>query len=380
MQLRGEVLPISLRGQHNAYADGGSDMSASARASGNAANMLVSAGLEYALTTPPAGPSTQTLSGYFAGSTFRSYKWQFRSTLDFQMLPDLKASSLSITADRQISDKTSLRFGLGQPLDNFNGFNLTASSVFKTSYGDLAFTGDYNNANHSWQLGAQLNFGLDYNPALGRYDITRPGPGSGGSVLFFAFLDRNGNGVFDAGDEPVANVGVEGAETHALTGKDGRLFITGVGAGPTARLLVNLDKVENTSVLTPPTTIQFSPHAGSFTTILFPMRPTGEVMVKIDLRRPDGNLVGVSAVNVRLVGEKEKAFEAKTEYDGSASFQNLPAGIYRVELEPEQAARLRMSLVKAVTVNIKGDGGFVPDAEAEVKFAPRPDDAPKPPP
>jgi hypothetical protein len=379
LQLRGEVLPISLRGQHDSYVDGGSDLSASARASGNAANMLVSAGLEYALTTPATGASTQTLSGYFAGSTFRSYKWQFRSTLDFQMLPDLKASSLSITADRQISDNVSLRFGLGQPLDDYKAFNLTASSVFKTQFGDLSFTGDYNNANQSWQLGAQLNFGLDYNPALGRYDITRPGPGSGGSVLFFAFLDRNGNGVFDAGDEPVPNVGVEGAETHALTGKDGRVFITGVGAGPTARLLVNLDKVENNSLLTPPTTIQFTPHAGSFTTILYPMRPTGEVMVKIELRRPDGNLVGVSAVNVRMVGDKGQAFEAKTEYDGSANFQNLPAGAYRVELDAEQAARLRMSLVKPVTVNIKGDGGFVPDAEAEVKFAPRPDDAPKEP-
>ncbi|MDB5467678.1 MAG: hypothetical protein JWQ46_2440, partial [Phenylobacterium sp.] len=253
-------------------------------------------------------------------------------------------------------------------------FNLTASSIFKLRYGDLALTGDYNNADHSWQTGVQLNFGLSYDPSMGGYGITRPGPGSGGSVLFEAFLDRNGNGIFDAGDEPVPNVTVEGADRHAVTGKDGRVFITGLGAGPTARLLVGLENVENTSVQAPPGTIQFTPHAGSFTTIRYPMRPTGEVMVKVSLRRPDGALVGLSAVQVRMVGDKGQVVEAKTEFDGSANFQSLPAGIYHLELDPDQAGRLRMSLVKPVSVTIKGDGEFLPDAEAEVKFQPRPEE------
>lgn len=375
LQFRGQVLPITLRLQRNAYMDGGSDISASARASGTVGPAMISGGMEYALVNPVTGEANQTLSGFFAASSFRSYKWQFRSTLDFEMLPELRAQALSVTADRQLSDTASLRFGLGQPLDKFSGFNLTASSIFKTHLGDLSFNGDYNNADHSWQLGAQLAFGLDYNPALHRYAMTRPGPGSGGSVLFMAFLDRNGNGVFDAGDEPVPNVTVDGAEMHAVTGRDGKVFITGVGAGPTARLLVGLDRVENSQVVAPPATIQFTPHAGSFTTILYPMQPTGEVLVKVMLRRPDNSLVGLSAVQVHLVDQKGKAFDARTEYDGSANFENLPQGVYQLQLDAEQAARLRMTLVKPVTVTIKGDGAFIPDAQAEVRFAPRPEDA-----
>jgi hypothetical protein len=374
VQLGSQVVPISLRGAHNVYADGGSDFSASARGSATAADILFSTGLEYARTNPVLGSPQQTLSGYFAGSTFRSYTWQFRSTVDFEVLPNLKARALAITADREISKVASVRFGVGEALDNFKSFNLTASSIFKLRYGDLALTGDYNNADHSWQTGVQLNFGLSYDPSRGGYGVTRPGPGSGGSVLFEAFLDRNGNGIFDAGDEPVPNVTVEGADRHAVTGKDGRVFITGLGAGPTARLLVGLENVENTSVQAPPGTIQFTPHAGSFTTIRYPMRPTGEVMVKVSLRRPDGALVGLSAVQVRMVGDKGQVVEAKTEFDGSANFQSLPAGFYHLELDPDQAARLRMSLVKPVSVTIKGDGEILPDAEAEVKFQPRPEE------
>jgi hypothetical protein len=103
----------------------------------------------------------------------------------------------------------------------------------------------------------------------------------------------------------------------------------------------------------------------------FPMQPTGDIMIRILLRRPDGPKVGLSGVRVRLVGERGQAFEANTEFDGSASFQELTPGVYRLELDPDQAKRLRMRLVTPLSVTIKGDGNFIPDASADVEFAPR---------
>jgi hypothetical protein len=371
VSLGGKIVPLSLRGQRNEYQDGQIDLAASARASTTAASFLLSAGLEYQRSSGRL-TTTEQLNGYFAGSTFRGYKWQIRSTVDFEILPEVRARTLAITADRDISEAVSLRFGLGKPLDDLEGFNLTAASIFKLRFADLSINGDYNNADQSWRLGAQLNFGLNYNPIARRYQVTRPGPGSGGSLLFEAFLDKNGNGVFDGDDTPVPNVTLEGAEAKIRTGPDGRAFVTGVGAGPTSRLLVGLDEVENTSVQTPPSTIQFSPRAGSFTTVRYPMKPTGEVLVRINLRRPDGSLVGLSAAQVRLVGSNGFSTEASTEFDGSASFQNLPIGDYRLELDPDQAQRLRMTLVEPPTIHIDAEGGFAPDVDAEVKFAPRP--------
>jgi hypothetical protein len=370
------VIPVSLRAMQNTYTDGLTDVTGSARASATAKGILFSAGLEYQRLFGSTF-SNERLSGYFAGSTFRSYKWQLRSTLDFDVLPKLKARALAITADRDISDLATLRFGVGQPLDDLRGTNFTAATIFKLRYADVSLTADYNNQDRSWRAGMQVNFGLSYNPAEGGYQMTRPGPGSGGSMLFEAFLDRNGNGIFDEGDSPVPNVGVDGGEREAVTGADGRVFLTGVGAGPTARVLVNLDNVANNSVQTPPTTVQFTPRPGSFTTVRYPMRPTGEVMVTISLRRPDGQLVGLSAAQIRLVGDNGHIAEASTEFDGSVNFQDLPTGTYRLELDPAQAGRLRMSLAAPLSITIKDDGDFVPDAAAEVRFAPRPEETPK---
>ncbi|WP_334163490.1 hypothetical protein [Phenylobacterium sp.] len=371
LEIARRVVPLSVRGLRNEYADGLVDFAASARASTTAASILVSTGLEYQRTTG-LGNTVQRLNGYFAGSTFRGYKWQLRSTVDFEILPELRARSLAVTADRDISETVSLRLGLGQALNDASSFSLTAAGIFKLRMADLSVNGDYNNSDQSWRLGAQVNFGLNYNPVAGGYRITRPGPGSGGSLLFEAFLDRNGNGVFDGDDQPVPNVTLEGAEVKVRTGADGRAFVTGLGAGPTGRLLVGLDEVENTQVQTPPSTIQFSPRAGSFTTVRYPMKPTGEVIVTIQLRRPDGAMVGLSAAQIRLVGDNGFVADASTEFDGSAAFQNLPVGTYRLELDPDQAQRLRMSLTAPATVTITGDGGFAPDIMAEVKFAPRP--------
>lgn len=374
LDLWNRIVPVSARLMRTEYVDEVVDLTGSFRASGTAAAMLFSGGLEYQRTVTPTSGATERLNGFFAGSTFRDFRWQLRATLDYELLPEVVARSLAVTADRDVTELWALRFGLAKPLDDPEGFSVTAGSVHRLNFGDLALTGDYSNTDQSWRLGAQLNFGLDFNPVTRSYRITRPGPGSGGSVLFHAFLDVNGNGLYDPGEEPVPNVTLEGGEKRAVTGPDGRAFVTGLGAGPTGRLLVGLDRIDKPSVQTPPTTVEFAPRPGSTIEIAYPMRPTGEVMVKILLRRPDGELVGLSAVRVRLVSEAGQVIEGATEFDGSAFFESLPLGTYRLELDPEQAARLRMRLVDPVTVEIHGDGGFPPDLEAEVVFEPRSQD------
>jgi hypothetical protein len=373
LALAGRIVPVSARTAYYLYEDGRSSITGAFRVSTTLANILVSSGLEYERTLFQ-GDANERLSGFLAGSTFRDYKWQLRATLDYDILPDLRARSLALTADRDISENWGLRFGVGQPLDDLKGTNFAASSIHRTKLGDLSLTGEYNNADQSWRLGAQMAFGLDYNPAIGRYQMTRPGPGSGGSVLFRAFMDDNANGVWDPGEEGVKDVTLEGAERKVVTDAKGQAFIPTVGAGPTTRLVVGLDRMENASVQTPPTTLELRPRPGAMIEVNYPMRPTGDVLVRLMLRRPDGRLVGLSAARIRLVGKDGKAIEAGTEYDGSAVFAGVPIGDYRIELDPDQAQRLRMRMAKTIDVTVKSDSGFGSDIEAEVVFEGRPQD------
>lgn len=371
LNLRGRIVPVSLRAIHNEYAGGSNDTLAAWRASTSLGQVLWSAGWEYQRQVYKPAGATETLSGYLAASTFRSYKWQIRTTLDYDILPDFKARFLAVTVDRRLSDTWSLRFGLGQPLDRLSGWNAMVSSIYSTQYGDLALTGEYDNSDEDWRVAAQWSFGLGWDPGRNRYGITRTGPGSGGSVLFNAFLDENGDGIRQASEPAAPNVGLEGGVQRGLvTGKDGRVLVTGLGAGPTAHMDVSLEKVEDASVSTPPSRLELHPRPGSVSRVDYPMRPTGGVMVKVELLRDDGKRVGLSSVRVQLAPLDGAPVQAVTEFDGSAMFDAVPIGRYHVQLEPRQAEKLRMRLLQEPDVTIKGGGDFAPDVVVQVRFLP----------
>jgi hypothetical protein len=373
-----QLVPLTVRALRDVYADGGRAWIGQVRGTTSVGSILYSTGFEYDRNTSPNGQVSDLLRGSLGFSTFRNYQWQVRGTLNYDLVPDVKPSDLEILVDRTISNTWSLRFGVTERLDTPKGTELLAGSTTRTKFGDLALTGQYNTADSSWRFGAQMNFGLGYNPQTG-YQLTRSGPGSGGSVAFHAFIDSNGNGRFDPGERPVANVSLEGGELRARTDADGRAYLSGFGAGSTARLLVGITEIDNQQVKTPPSVVEFAPRPGGVTTIEYPMRPTGEVMVNVKLRRPDQAPVGLSATRVRLVDDKGVAIEGVTEFDGSVNFQDVPAGTYRVELDKDQATRLRMRLTAPVSVTIRPDGSITPDVAAEVQFEPRSDAEARPP-
>jgi hypothetical protein len=374
-----QVIPLSVRALRDVYADGGDAWIGQVRGSASLGSILYSTGFEYDRTTDATGQVDDVLRGFLGISTFRAYKWQVRATLDYEAVPEIRLSGLEVLVDRPISNTWSLRFGATERLDAPKDFSLVAGSTTKTKFGDLAFTGQYDTNQNTWRFGAQMNFGLGYNPQAHGYELTRSGPGSGGSVIFHAFIDANGNGKFDPGERPVQGVTIEGGEYKTATDAEGNAYISGFGAGPTARLIVSIAQIENQSVKTPPTVIEFAPRPGGVTQVEYPMRPTGEVMVNVKLRRPDQQRVGLSATRVRLVDDKGLVYEGVTEFDGSVNFQDLPAGTYHLELDKDQAARLRMHLLAPVTVTIKPDGSITPDADAEVEFQPRADGDAQPP-
>ena len=100
------------------------------------------------------------------------------------------------------------------------------------------------------------------------------------------------------------------------------------------------------------------------------MRPTGGVLVKVELLRDDGQRVGLSSVRVQLVPDAGSPVDAVTEFDGSAVFDAVPLGRYHLQLDPRQAEKLRMRLLQEPVVTIKGGGDFAPDVVVQVRFEP----------
>ena len=369
------VIPLSASVQQDTYSNGDSNLVASTRTSWTVANILLSSGLDFQRTTSATAPPVEQLLGALSASTFAAFKWQLRGSLDYAVLPKFNLGSFAFTADRDLSKQFSVHLGLGQSLSSPRATTFQGGSTWKTRFGDLSLTGNYTVQNKTWSVGLQFQFGLLFDPINGRYGLTRSGPATEGSVAFQAFVDHDGDGKFDAGDEPVPKVMVDGGEKKVTTGANGQVLITGLGTPAIGHLQIGLDDIDDPYVQAPPHTIEFSPRAGLVVRIPYAMTATGEVLARVSVQR-NGKPVGLSAVRIRLVRAGAPPIEGLTEFDGTVSFEHLPPGAYSLELDPDQAARLRMHLVTPISFTVSPGGGFVPDLAPVVEFEAAPADAP----
>jgi hypothetical protein len=360
-------LPLSIRALRDQFADGGTSYVGDLRASATLFNTLVSTAFDYQRESRPGQPLSQHLLANFSASKFFNFKWQLRASADYQLLPASALQDLSVTADRSVSDKLAVRLGLGKTLGPAADTFAQAGGVLKLPFGELSLTGDYSVSRHQWGFSARLGFGSLFDPVRHRYVLTPPGPASGGSALFHAFLDNNGDGQFDMGDQPISKVSLEGGQRAAVTDSSGTAVVTGLGTGPTAALRVGTRDIDQFYVGDSPTRVEFPPRPGKVVAIQYPVEPVGEIYARFVERPPHGAPIGISALEVRITRAGRKPIEATTEFDGSVVFSNVPLGTYRLELDPRQAARLGMALDNSVTLTVTADHDA--QAEATVLFS-----------
>ena len=365
----GKSIPLSMRGQREVYEDGAIAVLAAARASSTLGTVLLSGGLDYRRDTSADDVVGERLSGILAASTFAAYRWQLRGALDYEVEPDARLQALTLTADRALTETMAVRFGVGHGFGESGTTTLQVGANWRLEHGDLALSGDYTTEDGEWRLGVQYAFGLAFDPLARRYAVTRPGPASGGNVAFQAFVDADGDGIFDPGEEPVGGVSVSGGERPATTTANGRAFITGLGSAPTSLIQVGLEGVDNPFLQSPPHTVEFAPRMGAVAWVNYPLTPTGEVLAKVLFMQPGAEKpIGLSAVHIVLRREGLEPVEGTTEFDGTVAFESLPVGVYKLELDPEQAERLHMRLKQPVTFTVAPEGGYLADVSAEVVF------------
>ena len=287
-----------------------------------------------------------------------------------------RGRTLSFTADRSLSERLALRFGLGKTLGADGDTFGQAGTVFRMPFGELSLSGDYSLRKGDWSLSVRYGFGSLFNPLSHRYVMTPPGPASGGNAVVQAFLDRDGDGRFGTGDEPVPKVLFEGGDRKAVSDARGRAVITGLGTAPTGSLQSDIRNIDQSFVSTPPSRIEFEPRPGQVIKIPYPLAPVGEVYARVNLQRPGEPTVGLSAVQFRLVRPGHDPVVGITEWDGSVVFADVPLGSYSLELDPSQAKRLGMRFAAPVTVNVTADKDA--QVQATVEFAKPADDGERP--
>jgi hypothetical protein len=372
----GKRIPLSLRALVDSFANGERQWTGSARGSVTLAGTLLSTGFDYQRSTTPNSVTVERLSGNFAASKFLNFKWQLRASADYDLLPKAVLRALSFTADRSVSQRLALRFGLGESLGKDGDTFAQAGSVFRLPFGELALSGDYSVRNGDWSVSVRFGFGSLFNPVTHRYVMTAPGPASGGSAVVQAFVDRDGDGRFGPGDEPVPRVLFEGGDKRAVSDARGQAVVTNLGTAPTGSIEADIKNIDETFVSAPPSRIEFAPRPGKVIRIPYPITPVGEVYARLMLKRPGEPPVGLSAVQVRLVRPGHDPILGTSEYDGSVVFSDIPLGTYSLELDPAQAKRLGMKFGAPVTVSVTAEKDA--EVQATVEFTNADSSAPDP--
>lgn len=351
----GKRLPLSGRIEMSQFADGGTIWSTRGRTSLLVANTLVAVGADYS-RRKSAGFSDERLTANFSLSRLINYNWQLRASSDIDILPRASLRSLSATLDHPIAPWASWRIGLAKSFGVVQDFSAQSGLVARLPFGDAALSGDYSTQQRRWRIGLQLSFGFVHDPSRGGYRLTPPGPANGGSAAIRAFTDDNLNGRMDADEAPVPGIAIQGGPRTVTTDAHGRAFVTGLGNGRPVTLRAETGDVDTLFTSAPPVNIGFVPRAGVVTDILYPFTPASEVVVQARFRKADGAQTGLSAVRLRIVDDSGQALEAATEFDGTAVFEAVKPGTYRLEIEAEQAHRIGIALKQPVsfTVNLKG--------------------------
>ncbi|MBB4084280.1 hypothetical protein [Brevundimonas lenta] len=354
------IVPVSFNVRRVEREDGGTLVDGELRASAPVGRFYASSSIIYEDEKRADGSGLKRWAGATDVATLVFSKLQLRGGVAYDISPDPRIESAYATADWQISDSQALRLGVVRTLGPEKQTSLQASHLWRARAFDLALNASFEAETGDWRAGMQLSFGFGYDPGARRYRMVRPGVASGGSVQVNAWVDENADGLRQTDEPGVANVVVDAPAAAAPTDENGRVFISGLGDPPTARVRLNAEGVDDPFLAGGAAVFEIEPRPGRTAVINYPMQRTAEVELRVQLQGADGATRPLAAVNVELVPENSgEVLQARSDHAGVVFIESARPGTYAVRLQPDQARALGMSLVEPVTVIVPPAGGFV---------------------
>lgn len=356
------TLPVSLDMRRVERTDDSDLFTAEARTSAPIDRYYVSTSLSYE-NEGLAERRRDRLVGALDLATLVAARAQLRGGVSYEVGPHAELETAYVNTDFQIRDRAAVRLGVIHALGEQEATTFQASALVHASRFDVSLTTAYETRFGEWTVGLQFGFGLSFDPLARGYRVTRPGVASGGSAALEAFVDADGDGRRGPEEAAVSKIVLETPAGGAVTGIDGRVRAAGLGDGAALRLRVNLEGIDDPFLVGPTDAVEIVPRPGRTAVISYPMQMTSEAEVTVKLRR-GGETRALAAVNLRLVPETGgDPVAVRTDHGGVAFVEGLRPGDYRIELDPEQARALGLSLEGAPRLTAPPGGGYVRAAD-----------------
>lgn len=285
-----------------------------------------------------------------------------RGQVNYDIRPGARLSALALSSDTALAAGYLL--------------NVSATRTFAT--GDARINASINKSMGSFavalnagfgkrgdaQVGIQLFTSFGREPRRKQWMFDAVPMTETGAVSARVFIDRNGNGVMDAGEQPVADAGfvANGAQYGARTDADGIAYLDHLPANRNVNLSVNMATLEDPQLSTQRKGVRVVPRQGNVAQLEFPLALTGEIDGTVYLQASGGKR-GIGNVLLELVegaaGTERVVAQVRSSSDGFFIVQEVLPGSYQLRVAARQLDELGLADPGPRAVRITEKRAFV---------------------
>lgn len=298
----------------------------------------------------PEFHSLTTLSGMTGGN-------RLRFVADYEMVPESRLDRVTANLQRNLNRNLELGLNLDHQIDprltegsaqlNWNaGFARISPEVIYNSDNDLAAT-------------LSTRFGLARNPHKGTIQMFERGITASGGVSAFVFLDRDGDGTFSDGDEPIPDAVIQAPQNggRVVTDAEGLAFMNRMAEMRPTDVYVDPNSLPDPLWIAGFAGLSVIPREGHVVSLDFPVHLAGEIDGTLLEDTGEGTSRPLRGIELHLyTPDGEKALSTFSENDGFYLFSPIPPGTYYLIVDGNDLADRNLSrpLPQTVTIGFEG--------------------------
>ena len=296
------------------------------------------------VTSPPSEQWEGTLrTSTIFGTT------DVRADLLYDIHPDFNITGINLTGNYHLSDVLSLQpsavYITGfDDQDKQSELGLSVIRDFETFQWNISAA--YNDQGE-YRAGTNVTFAVGQNPANNnQFEMFRNQIANTGILDTVAFVDRNGDGIQDENEEALPNVAfqVDQNVSEDKTNNNGHAMIAQLPVGEPIGVAVDGASLEDPAFKPVNAGKEVVLRPGVPVRLEFPIAPTGSTEGTVYLKSTSGNIRPASNVTVDIVRDGKIVKSVKTAFDGYYIFEFVTPGVYTVQINPDQAQRLNLSV------------------------------------